>query len=347
MKKWLWIIIGIVIVVLAFGIVKKPKVSEPLSCGNNICEEGETNRNCAKDCCRDFYLSFEKTCIEKGWKKIIVEVNGIPRKLLWKEPEQWKFGAIILLHGGGGAASNYCGDLKANEPMEAFSELAVKEGFAIFALDSAYNLATDFEGRPIGKRWDSIQSDRENVDLPFIEKVIDDTIPSMRKEGSSNSIFITGISNGGFMTILAGTYFADKINAFAPISAGDPYGTYFDMGTNSPGIERQCAPGVWRDTETNKEIYQEDACIGNYSHEKTWPVGTEEKPYFKQFHHEGDLGVNIACMKKANNLLVQHGYKDDEAFIITDTDGKSILDHFWHEQYNKPLIEFFEKHSLK
>jgi hypothetical protein len=76
---------------------------------------------------------------------------------------------------------------------------------------------------------------------------------------SDRGIFLTGISNGGYMTILAATHFDGLITAFAPVAAGDPYGTRFDTSTR-PKNERKCAPGVFRDRESSATIPTAGAC---------------------------------------------------------------------------------------
>jgi polyhydroxybutyrate depolymerase len=315
-----------------------------LQCGNGICEDGENSSICSKDCCSELYTYYKDLCLQKGWQEIIVDVDGLHRQLLWKGPEKWENGSIIVMHGGGGTHSNACANIPLGEPMVNFSELAISQGFAVFSLDSTYNLVTDSEGRLVGKRWDCNAQDRPNIDLPFIEKVIKETIPSLRPEGSSKAVFITGISNGGFMTTLAATHFGDNVAAFAPVAAGDPYGTYFDMGTHPP-LERECAPGVFRDIETNILINQVDACVANdYPNEKQW-VTTEVKPVFKQFHHRGDGACDFSCMGKAQGLLVDNGYPDEGPFILDDG-GRSVSRHFWQEDYNQPILDFFAKYTV-
>lgn len=330
-------------------------------CGNGVCEKEEGDATCPKDCCESMlHESSEKDCVERGWQKLTVNVNGLPRKALWKGPQgAWKSGAIIAMHGGGGDYSNYCGEVSSsnkstdklinnlNKPMREFSDLAIKEGFAVFSLDSSYNLVTDFQDRPVGKRWDSLaQDNKQNIDLPFIKEVITETIPNLRTTGSNNNVFITGISNGGFMTILASTHLPGKITAFAPVSSGDPYGAYFDMGTKT---ERECALGVWRDSETNFRIDEENSCIANkYPNEKNWPTADAVKPSFKQFHHEGDGACDISCMRKARSLLIEQGYQGEEPFVIKNMTflGRSPINHFWQSEYNQPIIEFFKKYPM-
>lgn len=290
------------------------------------------------------YDKYEKECIQKGWQKTIINVDGLPRKILWKGPKKaWGNGAIIALHGGGGTYSNFCANIDLGKPMFDFSELAISEGFAIISLDSEDGLMKDKNGLSCGKRWLFMEVDTPNPDLLFIEKVITELIPNLRPASSAKSIFITGISNGGFMAVLAGTHFGDKISAFAPVSAGDPYGTYVDCSE----VPLRDTPGKFIDSETNKPINELDACkVGNYLHEKQWIVAGSQTP-FKLFYHEGDAVVDASCKEKVQRLLVEYGYKDDGSFTIKNVGIKRIIDHFWREEYNQPLIDFFKKYVNK
>ncbi len=299
----------------------------------------------SKDRIQGLYDYYENQCLEKEWQKAIINVNGLPRKILWKGPkESWKNGAIIALHGGGGTYSNFCANIRIGKPMIEFSDLAISEGFAIFSLDSEEGFLRDANGCSCGKRWLSMAEDnKSNPDLFFIEKVITEIIPGLRQANSAKDIFITGISNGGFMTVLAAAYFDDKISAFAPVSAGDPYGIYVDC---AEGSAFRHTPGKLIDSETNKPINENDACkADSYPHEKKWKIAnSEKKPFFKLFYHEGDGVDNTSCKKKVKRLLVEHGYKDDGSFVIKDDSGKTrVSNHFWQKEYNQPLIEFFTK----
>jgi len=292
------------------------------------------------------YDYHEEKCVEKGWQKKFVNINGVERKILWKGPKnKWQNGVIITLHGGGGTYSNYCSNLPIGKPMVDFGDLALKEGFAVFSLDSGRDLMLDENKVPCGKRWDCLAQDqRSNRDLDFIEKVITEIIPELRPDNSSEDIFMTGISNGGFMTILASTHFNDKVRAFAPVSAGDPYGIYIDCSDKSTG--RKNAPGRWYDKDTNIEMGKTDSCV--YSYEKQFAeLMTKNKLPFKQFHHEGDSAVDISCMRRVQNLLVQNGYKDKGSYIIKNVGQKRLWKHFWLSRYNYPLIEFFKNYAKK
>lgn len=321
---------------------------EPV-CGDGICDGEETTDNCEKDCCSKLYIEHEKQCLDLGWNKLILDVNGLPRKVLWKGPEQWTNGAIITLHGGSGTYSNFCYNIALGQPAVVFSNMAIEQGFAVFSLDSTFNLIKDDWGVPVGKRWGCMETPhRENIDLSFIEKAITETIPDLRPSGSSDSIFMTGISNGGFMTILASTHFDDKITAFAPVAAGDPYGTYFN-GSFIPKIDiRNCASGAFVDIETNININLINACVSSsYPNEIEWVSANPSiKPSFKQFHHSKDGVCDISCMEKVQEQLIEHGYKNDGDFIL-DGGFRSILKHSWQKQYNQPILDFFKKHPME
>jgi hypothetical protein len=49
-------------------------------------------------------------------------------------------------------------------------------------------------------------------------------------------------------------------------------------------------------------------------------------------------------MQKVGKLLVEHGYKDDGAFVIYHNE-RNFIEHFWQEEYNQPLITFFKNQS--
>jgi pimeloyl-ACP methyl ester carboxylesterase len=208
-------------------------------------------------------------------------------------------------------------------------------------MDSTYNLAVDPRGNPVGKRWDCLATEgRANLDLAFIENVVAEQIPKARPPGSGGNVHLTGISNGGFMTILAATHLGGIVTAFAPVSAGDPYGTRFDMETHPEG-ERQCAPGVFVDLGTGAGINESGACAADaYPNELTWPPSAV-KPPFSQFHNQGDAACDISCMEKAQKLLVEHGYQDEGAQVIPSS-TRSVLKHLWQADYNRSLIDFFK-----
>jgi pimeloyl-ACP methyl ester carboxylesterase len=283
----------------------------------------------------------ERVCLREGWRKLTLSAAGLDRKVLWKGPQgPWR-GAILALHGGGGEAAHFCAGGGLVRPQIAFASMAIERGFAVFALDATTDEVTDAQGRPCGKRFDFSVLDRPNLDLPYIERILTQVVPSSRPAGSGNAIFMTGLSTGGYMTIRASTHFADRITAFAPVSAGDPYGT--DAVCDTSLSRRESAKGILADRETGREIVEDDACKApSYGRESPWPTpSAAARPPFKQFQHEDDGIVDISCMRKAATLLERKGHPNAGAFIIEGWGRKSAFKHLWLEEYNEPLLGFF------
>src|SRR5690606_33544051 len=100
-------------------------------------------------------------------------------------------------------AEHFCdSSIRLARPQVRFSEMALQQNFAVFALDSSVAV-TDNEGALCGKVWDDEVRARANLDLPYLHHVLTSLIPNLRKEGDSNAVFITGLSSGGYMTARA------------------------------------------------------------------------------------------------------------------------------------------------
>jgi pimeloyl-ACP methyl ester carboxylesterase len=290
------------------------------------------------------YARHEAECISGGWERITITINGEDRQILFRAPDEgWTTGTIIVLHGGGGTYSNFCSTVPLGQPMENFAEMALGRGYALFSLDSGDGLLVDENGFSCGKRWYSFaEADNSaNPDLQFIEVIIDDIIPARRPETASDNIFLAGISNGGFMVALAGTQFSDRITAFVPVSAGDPYGTRIDCSTNP--ARRANAPGVFLDRETGRGISVAGACSSDtYINELSWPASVNATAACRQFYHEGDLAVDVSCQQKLGFQLEEHGYACEPPFILPQESRRRLGDHFWLDEYNQPILDFFD-----
>ena len=294
------------------------------------------------------YTRAEKRCVDDGWEKVSLNAANIRRDALWKGPDKaWRNGAIIVMHGGGGTASNFCAGGWLVRPQIHFTQMAIDRGVAVFALDSTNDRVTDANGRVCGKRFDFMVLDRPNLDLPYIGELIDRIIPARRPTNSSKAIFLTGLSTGGYMTIRAASYFDNKITAFAPISAGDPYGT--DSNCDASLSRRKSAKGVLLDKETGREITRNDACrASSYANEKRWlSANPKQKPAFRQFHHQADGIVDISCMEKAGLMLRKNGYSDRGVYLINATGKKSVFKHLWLDDYNEGLLDFFASEASR
>ncbi|BCJ91325.1 hypothetical protein IZ6_20600 [Terrihabitans soli] len=288
----------------------------------------------------------ERQCMRKGWEPARLEAAGLTREILWKAPRgAWTKGAILILHGGGGAHFQWC---VANSQLVAsqvrFAEMAVDAGFAVYLLNSS-DQVTDNEGRICGKLWDDEVRSRPNLDLPFIEKIIREIIPQQRPPRSRPDIFLTGLSSGGFMTTRAATHFDTLITAFAPVSSGDPYGWHriCEKGTT----ERSTVHGKGFDNETGKQIVEPFACrAASYPNEKPWDgTNTKQKPVFRVFGHLEDGIADHSCREKLVRLLREHGYRGDQ-FVLRGGQ-RSLENHLWQDEYNRPVLDFFTAASVR
>lgn len=284
----------------------------------------------------------EGQCVRRGWQATAFDVTGLQRRILWKTPDgPWTKGAILVLHGGGGHHFQFCvANARIIQPQVRFTELALKQGFAVLLLESS-DRVTDNEGRSCGKVWDDEVRNRANLDLPFIEKIIRTVIPEMRPRGSRNEIFVAGHSSGGYMTVRAATHFGDLITAFAPVSSGDPYGWH--RSCEKGATKRTNVHGAGFDNETGKQIIELDACRSTtYPNEKIWDsTNTSQKPIFRIFHHAHD-GINDrSCSEKVATQLRQHGYREAPAFLVDSNQHRSLNNHLWLDEYNQPLLDFF------
>jgi poly(3-hydroxybutyrate) depolymerase len=284
-----------------------------------------------------------RQCLAAGWQRLVLPIAGLQRQALWKAPAgpAWSRGAIVVLHGGGGAHTNFC---VANVPLIAaqvsFSERALAMGFAVFVLDSS-DQVTDNEGRLCGKVWDDEVRARPNLDLPFIERIVVGEIPALRAPGSSTAVFLTGLSSGGFMTVRAATHLGARVTAFAPVAAGDPYGWIRDC-TRRAG-DRALVAGFGMDLETRSPIPRAGSCeAAQYPNERPWDGATAQaKPPFRIVHHAQDGIVDRSCVDKLRRQLQAHGYAEGAPPIRLDGGERRLGAHFWQLAYNEPLLDWF------
>lgn len=281
----------------------------------------------------------ETQCVAAGWQRLLVPAAGLQRLVLWKAPAGvWSRGAIVVFHGGGGQATNFCvANVALIAPQVRFTEAALAQGFAVFLLDSS-DRVTDQQGRLCGKVWDDEVRSRDSLDLPFVEALLTRNIPSQRPAGSRSEVFLTGLSSGGYMAVRAATVLADRVTAFAPVSSGDPYGWTRDCSPR-PG-DRVNVFGVALDNETGRNISEPGACsAAAYANERPWP-STVAKPVWRAFHHAQDAIHDLSCVDKLTRQLRSRGYPGPAALRL---EGAARLAdwHYWLDDYNQPLLDFF------
>ncbi len=286
----------------------------------------------------------EQQCIARGWSRSVLEVEGLQRAVLWRTPNTPRpKAAILVFHGGGGRHFQWC---VANDPIVApqvrFSEAALAEGFAVFLLDSSDRI-TDHQGRVCGKVWDDEVRNRRNLDLPLVQRVMDELVPAAMPLARDRRVFLTGLSSGGYMTVRAASHFNQRVLAFAPVSSGDPYG--WNRICDPALSERDSVYGAGFDNETGLQIIVPGACQARrYDREMPWDDGgAEPRPVFRVFSHQMD-GINdFSCARKVDWQLRKRGYRHEGMFVLQGG-SRNVLNHLWLDAYNEPVLQFFGRH---
>ena len=51
----------------------------------------------------------ERQCQAKGWQRVVTQVAGLSRQVLWKAPTgPWTKGTLLVMHGGGERPAHRC-----------------------------------------------------------------------------------------------------------------------------------------------------------------------------------------------------------------------------------------------
>lgn len=130
---------------------------------------------------------------------------------------------ILALHGGAGTAKGMIGLTKGR-----FNELADEHGFLVVypqGLEKSWN-----DGRD-----DPISFAHENNidDVGFLSKVIEKMIQTYNAD--PGQVLVTGISNGGFMSVRVSRELANQVKAVVPVCAQIPL-VAKDAHLNAPPI---------------------------------------------------------------------------------------------------------------
>jgi polyhydroxybutyrate depolymerase len=130
-------------------------------------------------------------------------VDGVERRYLMHVPPDWAKqtqGAVILMLHGAGGTPEHAGASDLNR-------YADRKGFLVVypeGLDHAWN-----DGRPI--------SGRTADDVAFLSALIDELV--QKYSANPRRVYVTGISNGGFMSFTLACRISDKIAGIAPVAA--------------------------------------------------------------------------------------------------------------------------------
>ncbi len=124
---------------------------------------------------------------------------------------------VMVLHGGGGKITNMIGWSNRRSPYRLWMEVAEKEGL-IIVYPQAVNGPT---GRP---NWHDCRLDAavlpEVDDVHFLTTLLDTL--AARYPVDTDRIYVTGMSNGGIMTLRLAVEVPQRLAAVAPLCASFP-----------------------------------------------------------------------------------------------------------------------------
>lgn len=246
---------------------------------------------------------------------------------------------VLYIHGGGGKIkSAYLDGLdKAADQFDFV--LAVPQGLSVKkgVLSTRWN----------GGRWDGGSCCGNADDIGFISKMIDEVIRNYRI--NEKRVYVTGISNGGLMTMRIACELADKVAAVAtvaptavpgscspsrPISVMDIHGTAdpvnpFYGGESSKGSRvdyRRMPP-----SEVVDKLLKIDGCSGT------------SKPSYRK----GDATCNSYDCKGASEVVfcevinMGHAYPSGSQYFF-----KKVIGPVSYDIGPPQIWKFFMRHSM-
>lgn len=143
-----------------------------------------------------------------------ITVDGLERSYLIHIPSSYnktkKIPLVIALHGGGGSGKNM-----KKLTLGGFNILSDKEGFIVVYPDGIENHWND------GRGVQRYRAQRENIDdVGFISALIDYLVEKYNID--EKRVYVTGMSNGAFMSYRLACELSEKIAAIAPVAGAIP-----------------------------------------------------------------------------------------------------------------------------
>jgi polyhydroxybutyrate depolymerase len=146
-----------------------------------------------------------------------IEHGGYTRDFILHIPEDHEkltnIPLLIVLHGGGGTAKGMIGLTKGR-----FNELSDQHGFLVVYAQGLKKSWNDGRTDPI-----SFAHKNDIDDIGFISGIIQKVISDYKAD--PGQVLVTGISNGGFMSIRISRELADQVKAVVPVCAAIPVTT--------------------------------------------------------------------------------------------------------------------------
>ena len=151
------------------------------------------------------------TLIKAQTERRTIDVDGTKREYIFHQPahgsNESNFNLVLVFHGGGSTASQI-------QKSTSWDEISDKNGFIVVYPEG------------IDKNWNdnrisqSLNGAKLGDDIGFASKMIDELIS--QDKVNPQKVYVTGVSNGGFMSFKLACDLRDKISAIGVIVASVP-----------------------------------------------------------------------------------------------------------------------------
>ena len=207
---------------------------------------------------------------------------------------------VLVLHGSGKADGYKTAD------HTGYNQIADREGFiAVYpnGIDSQWN-----DGRGVTFRR---KKSNENIDdVGFISALIEHLIENYK--GNRARIYITGLSNGGMMTLRLGCEIASKLAAIAPVIANMPERISNDCKPDAS------LPVLIMNGTADPLVPWDGGPIKIFRKEYRTVLSTENTVRFWVEHNK--------CYEEPVTVLLPDINKDDDSYIKVVTYGSVPID---------------------
>lgn len=155
----------------------------------------------------------------KGIHSYNLSVDGTKREFSYFIPndaDSKRLPIVIYLHGHGDSMRHMLGKGFVKSASSKWMDVANREGFMVM-----YPLGLKGTGRRPKTGWNDCRGDASGNprgdDIKFIRELIDFAVNE--KNGDRNRVYVTGMSNGGHMTMRVAMEMSSEVAAVAPIVA--------------------------------------------------------------------------------------------------------------------------------
>lgn len=255
---------------------------------------------------------------------------------------------VLALHGGGGSGNRFEKDVSAGTLTNAAESrgviLVTPEG-----IDKRWN-----DGRP-----EIFGSESMYDDVGFISNIIDKM--ALNYGVDSNRVYVTGISNGGFMSVRLALELSNKIAAIAPVTAQIteavestvpefPISIMIINGVDDPFVPYNGGPIMIFNSDSNRgNILSTEESIQRFNSYNQCTNIVENNPIIDNFPNDGtsiEISKYNGCNQGTEVVLIKvngggHTWPDGAQYLPVSIVGRVSKEINASEM----ILDFFLSHS--